>query len=89
MTVDRRRAAFWLWIVLAFVVWNVVFDRVIVQAGRDYLDLAHASAAAHGPYLKIEDAMRPARSHALWWATGSALAILAAGMAAIRRASRG
>jgi hypothetical protein len=67
--------AAWLWIVLAFVVWNVVFDRVIVQAGRDYVDLAR-SAARSGVRVRIEDTMQPARSRALWLATASAAAVL-------------
>ena len=88
MTVNRRRAATWLWIVFAFVVWNVVFDRVIINAGRDYLDVANAAVNASGAYAKIDDTMRPARSRAFWWATSSAMAILIAGTAAVRRASR-
>ena len=72
----KQRAATWLWIVFAFVVWNVVFDRVIVQAGRDYVDLAMAAARDNGPAVKIEDTMRPARSRALWLATASATAVL-------------
>jgi len=86
--VTKSRAARWLWLAFAFVVWNVVFDRMIVQAGRDYVDLAVAAAKNNAPYVKIEDTMRPAQSRALWWATGSALAILVTGIAAIRRASR-
>jgi hypothetical protein len=74
--VTKQRAATWLCIVFAFVVWNVVFDRVIVQAGRDYVDLAMAAARSNAPYVKIEDTMRPARSRALWLATASATAIL-------------
>jgi hypothetical protein len=86
VTVNRRRAAIWLWILFAFVVWNVVFDRVIVQAGRDYVDLARAAAKANAPYVKIDDTMRPARTRAFWLASASAAAILAAGLAAISSA---
>ena len=83
----KPRAAAWLWILFAFVVWNVVFDRVIVQAGRDYVDLA-AAAAKHGaPFVKIEDTMRPARSRALWLATASAAGILVV-FISIRRLQR-
>ena len=78
----KPRAAAWLWIVWAFVVWNVVFDRVIVVAGRDYLANARA-AAKTGVYLKIDDTMRPAQSRALWLATASAGVILLIGFAAI------
>jgi hypothetical protein len=86
VTVNRRRAAAWLWIVWAFVVWNVVFDRVIVEAGREYVRVADAAAKAGGPYARIDDAMRPARSRALWLATASAGVILVVGFAAVRRA---
>ena len=84
----KARTAFWLWMLIAFDVWNVVFDRVIVQAGRDYVDLARAAAKANAPYVKIDDTMRPARSRGMAWATGSAFAILLTGVVAIRRASQ-
>lgn len=83
MAFDRRRAAAWLWILWAFVVWNVVFDRVIVEAGREYVRVADAAAKGSGPYAKIEDTMRPARTRALWLATASAGVILVVGLLAI------
>ena len=82
----RARAAAWLWILLALVVWNGVFDRVIIDAGREYVDAANKSAKAGGPYLKIDDAMRPARSRALWLATASAGVILVMGFIGFRKA---
>ena len=84
MSVPRRRVAAWLWIALAVVVWNVVFDQVIIDAGRHYIEVATASAGSNGPYLNIQDTMRPARSRALWLATGSAGAILVVGFLALR-----
>ena len=86
MTVPRRRAAVWLWIAFAFLVWNAVFDQVIIDAGRHYVEIATASGEANGPYLKIEDTKRPARSRALWLATASAGVILVVGSVLIRRA---
>ena len=86
MTVNRRRAAAWLWIIWAFVVWNLVFDLVIIEAGREYVRVARAAANGSGPYARIDDTMRPARSRALWLATASAGAILVVGFAALRRA---
>jgi hypothetical protein len=85
MTVPRRRVAVWLWVALAFVLWNVVFDQVIIDAGRHYIDIANASAESNGPYLNIENTMRPARSRALWLATGSAGLILIVGFVALKR----
>jgi hypothetical protein len=86
VSVPRRRVAVWLWIALAVIVWNVVFDQVIIDAGRHYVEVATASAGSNGPYLNIQDTMRPARSRALWLATGSAGAILVVGFLALRGA---
>jgi len=88
VTINRRRLAAWLWIVWAFVVWNLVFDRVIIEAGREYVRLAVAASQDGGPFAKIEDTMRPARSRALWLASASAGVILVVGFVALRRATR-
>jgi hypothetical protein len=85
---DKQRVATILWIVLAVVVWNAVFDRVIVEAGRAYVMAAYAAGHEGGRYELIEDWMRPARSRAFWWATSSALAILVGGIIAVRRGAR-
>jgi hypothetical protein len=77
------RAAVVLWIVLAIVVWNVVFDRVLVVAGRQYVHAATIAARASEPYLRIDDWMRPARARAVRTATAAALVILAAGLTAV------
>src|SRR5258707_1364632 len=54
-----------LWIAWAVVVWNVVFDRVLVLAGRRYVyDAAMAAQAGH--YLLINDVMRPAMPRRCW-----------------------
>jgi hypothetical protein len=74
--------------VFAVVVWNVVFDHVLVEAGRAYIIAAVTAARSGRPYELIDAWMRPARSRALWWATGSALGILVVGLAAVRRAAR-
>jgi len=88
VTINRPRLAAWLWVLWAFVVWNLVFDRVIIEAGRDYVGLAIATSQAGGPYARIEDTMRPARSRALWLASASAAVILGVGFVALRRANR-
>src|SRR5712672_1380950 len=75
-----------LWIVWAIVAWNVVFDHVIVVAGREYLSAA--VAAAHGgPYARMDDWMRPAIVRGLWVATAAASLILLVGLAAIQYAT--
>jgi hypothetical protein len=88
VTLNRTRLAAWLWLVWAFVVWNLVFDRVIIEAGREYVRLAVEASQGSGPYAKIEDTMRPARTRALWLASSSAGVILVVGFVALRRANR-
>jgi hypothetical protein len=88
VSISRTRVALWLWIVFAIVVWNVVFDRVIVNAGRRYIEIATAAAESNQPYANIEDTMRPARARALWLATASAGLILIVGVVALRGARR-
>jgi hypothetical protein len=76
-----------LWLVLAFLVWNVVFDRMIVLAGRRYSHDAAVLYRTTGRYLLINDVMRPAVAHAGRVATAVAGAIAAIAMLLIRLAS--
>jgi hypothetical protein len=77
-----------LWIVWAIIVWNVVFDHVIVVAGRNYIYAAgRAAAGDHPVFVNIDDWMRPAVTRALWVASGSAGAIILTGLVAIRFAA--
>ena len=80
------RVALALWIVWAVVAWNVVFDHALVVAGRQYVQAAGAAARAGGPYVRIDDWMRPAVTTGLWTASATALTILAVGWLGIRRA---
>jgi len=83
------RLALALWIACAVVVWNVVFDRVLVLAGREYVHAATVAADGAAPYARINDWMRPALGRALWLASGAAGAVLVVGMTGIRLARRG
>ena len=82
-----RRIAQTLWIAWAVVVWNVVFDYVIVVAGREYMAAAVPAALAAGPYPRMDDWMGPAITRGLWMATASSAVILLVGLGAIRAAS--
>ena len=79
-----------LWIAWAVVVWNVVFDRVIVVAGRSYIVAAtrHTAADPTAPPLNMDDWMVPAVNRALTVATAAAVVVLVTGLAAIAVASR-
>lgn len=80
-----------LWITWAVLVWNVVFDRVIIVAGRAYLSAARTAANANpsGRLPNMDDWMRPAVTRGLWIATASGAAILLIGFAALRVARAG
>ena len=101
LTAARRRVAAWrqprpaariaraLWIAWAVIVWNVVFDHVIVVAGRDYIAAAgRAAALPGGPFANMDDWMRPAVTRGLWTATAAGGVVLFAGLAAVSAAVR-
>jgi hypothetical protein len=77
-----------LWIVWAVVVWNVVFDHVVVRAGRTYVAAAGRAAADHAARPDMDAFMRPAVARGLWIATVSGGLVLFTGLASVRAASR-
>jgi ABC-type Fe3+ transport system permease subunit len=83
-----ERVALGLWIAWAFCVWNVIFDRVLVLAGRRYVYAAAVTARQSDAYLKIDDWMRPAVMRGFWMATAAAAAIVALGVAGVWAAAR-
>jgi hypothetical protein len=85
---SSARLALGLWIALAIIVWNVVFDHVIVVAGRSYITAAALAARGSGAYARMDDWMRPAVTRGLWTASLSALALLAIGLTGVRAATR-
>jgi hypothetical protein len=85
------RAALVAWVLFAFVVWNVVFDRVLVVAGRQYVAAAAAADVAPGPRPLAADWMLDAQRRALWAASAAAGGVLAVGaipLVWVRRRSR-
>ena len=83
-----RRAAIVAWAACAVVIWNVVFDAIVVQAGRDYLTLQALRQQGRGPSVTIREVMNPAVARAARTATGSGGAIGAAGILAAWAAAR-
>ena len=75
-------------IVWAVNVWNVVFDHVIVVAGRSYIAAARRAAVTAGSFANMDDWMRPAVARGFWIATASAAFVLLTGLAAVARAGR-
>jgi hypothetical protein len=78
-----------LWIAWAVIVWNVVFDRVIVVAGRNYVAAAgRAAANPAGPFANMDDWMRPAVTRGFWIATAAGGVVLLTGLAAVSQVAR-
>ena len=90
MRADRSRIRFaiFLWLLLAFVVWNVVFDRILVIEGREYVYAAAVAVSHSAPYVSAGPWMRAAQSRALWTATAAAAGVLAVGVAGFTVALR-
>ena len=78
-----------LWVAWAVVLWNVVFDHVIVVAGREYIAAAgRAAADPAGAFANMDTWMRPAVTRGFWIATAAGAFVLITGLAAVRRAVR-
>jgi hypothetical protein len=84
---QAARIAAALWIVLAVIVWNAVFDYCLVIAGRLYVHAAAAAAQAGSSYARVDDWMRPAMVRGLWLASIAAGAILLTGLLGVRLAA--
>lgn len=83
----KIRVALLLWLVLGFTVWNVIFDRVLVLAGRRYSHDA-VLVARSGAYLPIDDVMKTAVRDGVRQATVAGVAIAVFGAGAVWLASR-
>ena len=75
----RRRAALLAWATLVVVIWNVVFDWVVIEAGRDYLTQQALHQQGQGPAVTIPGVMRPGIARGFWLATLAAAGVAAAG----------
>ena len=89
MSWSRARVAIVLWIACAIVVWNVIFDRVLVLAGRRYVYAAAVAAGGSAGYVQIRDWMPHAVTRGLWLASAGAAVILIIGIGGVFLATRG
>jgi hypothetical protein len=88
-----RRAAVVAWAACAAVVWNVVFDAMVIRSGREYLTLQALHQQGRAPAVTIRDIMDPGVARAAKTATLSGGGVGAAGLIAVwltarRRAGR-
>lgn len=83
-----RRIAVGLWLALAFVTWNVVFDRAVWQAAARFTRENVERHERGAPLPTINEAYRPAVPQAAWSASAWAGGVLVVGAVAINAAGR-
>jgi hypothetical protein len=74
------RAALLAWAVCAIVVWNVVFDAIVIQSGREYLTRQALHQQGQGPPVTIHEIMDAGVAKAARSATAAGGAVAAAGI---------
>jgi hypothetical protein len=84
----RRRAATALWIVLAIVVWNGLYDLRITLGVRDHLMKQALHDAGRGPAVTMAEDMAATVRDAVTVASLWAVIILGAGLATVAMLSR-
>jgi hypothetical protein len=78
----------WLWLLAAFVTWNVAFDREVAVAAIEFTRDQILRYDRGEPVLTIEAAFRPRVSQAALQATAWAALVLAGGFVMTRLARR-
>jgi hypothetical protein len=81
-----RRTRRWLalWVVVAIVVWNGVYDMLLTRGVKDYLLREALNQAGRGPAVNLSEEMGIAVRYAAWMATLWASSIMLAGLATLR-----
>ena len=82
-----QRTAVWIWIAIAVVVWNGLYDLLLNRAAKDYLFRAALHHAGRGPAVSLSEMMYVAVRDAALISTLWAGIILAAGLWTVRRGS--
>jgi hypothetical protein len=77
------RLAVLLWLVFGIVLWNALFDRAIVIAGRTYLHRESQARRYNGPGVTIAGVMRPAAARGAIVASCWSVLVTATGLAAV------
>ncbi len=86
---DRReRLAAAVWVVIAIVAWNGVYDILLTRGIKDYLLRNALHLAGRGPAVSMTDRMDAAVAEAFWLATLAASILLLAGLWTIRLLAR-
>jgi hypothetical protein len=83
---DRsERIALALWLLLAVVVWNGIYDLLLTRSVKEYLLRQMMHQAGRGPDVPLAHMMDVAVQEAIWISTLWASGILLAGLWTVRR----
>ena len=84
----RERALVGLWLLLALVLWNGVYDLTMTEGIKEYLFRSALYEAGRGPRVSIASVLDGTIFKALWNATFWASVVILAGMVTIRTFSK-
>lgn len=80
----RERIAVCLWLIVALVVWNGLYDLLLAQSTQTYLFRQAIHQLGLGPWVDLTTALDIAVREAAWLSTLWASVLLLAGMLTIR-----
>jgi hypothetical protein len=80
----RERLAVWLWLIVAVVVWNGLYDLLLARRTQTYLFQQAIHQAGLGPWVDLTSALDAAVREAVWVSTLWASLLFLAGMVTIR-----
>ena len=84
----RERALIGLWLVLALVLWNGIYDMILIEGIKEYLFRSALSEAGRSPRVSIASVLDVMVFKAVWVSTFWASLVLLAGMVTIRTLRR-
>jgi hypothetical protein len=85
----RERIAAGLWILVALVVWNLVYDLMVTRAVQEFMFRAALHEAGRGPAITMADVLDRNVYDAIWVSTLFASLVALAGFFTIRYIGRG
>ena len=80
----RHRLPVALWIVITVLLWNGIYDMILVRGVKEYLFRAALYAAGRGPETPIAQVMDVAVYEAVWIATFWSSVVMLGGLVTVR-----
>lgn len=80
----RERALIGLWLVLSVVLWNGIYDMVLVEGTKEYLFRSALHEAGRAPRVSIASVLEGTIFKAVWISTAWAGIVMLAGLITIR-----